>query len=47
MGANFDEIKAKGAEDIFFLSMNIVSGLESGVKVIFPQTKDRIIKYLE
>lgn len=34
----FDEIKARGVEDIFFLSMNGVSGLESGVKAIFPKT---------
>ncbi|MEB7409624.1 IS256 family transposase [Mammaliicoccus sciuri] len=34
----FDEIKAHGVEDIFFLSMDGVSGLESGVKAIFPKT---------
>lgn len=34
----FDEIKARGVEDIFFLSMDGVSGLEAGVKSIFPQT---------
>lgn len=34
----FDEIKARGIEDIFFLSMDGVSGLESGVKAIFPKT---------
>lgn len=34
----FDEIKARGVEDIFFLSMDGVSGLESGVKAIFPKT---------
>ncbi|MDQ0342531.1 transposase-like protein [Lederbergia wuyishanensis] len=33
----FDEIKAKGVEDIFFLSMDGVSGLEEGAKAIFPQ----------
>lgn len=33
----FDEIKARGVEDIFFLSMDGVSGLESGVKAIFPK----------
>lgn len=33
----FDEIKARGVEDIFFLSMDGVSGLEDGVKAIFPQ----------
>lgn len=32
------EIKARGVEDIFFLSMDGVSGLEAGVKAIFPQT---------
>ena len=31
----FDEIKARGVEDIF--SMDGVSGLEEGVKSIFPQ----------
>ena len=34
----FDEIKSRGVEDIFFLSMDGVSGLESGVKAIFPKT---------
>jgi len=34
----FDKIKARGVEDIFFLSMDGVSGLESGVKAIFPKT---------
>ncbi|MGY0684814.1 IS256 family transposase [Mammaliicoccus sciuri] len=34
----FDEIKARGVEDIFFLSMDGVSGLESGVKAIFLKT---------
>ncbi len=32
----FDEIKARGVEDIFFISMDEVSGLEAGAKVIFP-----------
>ena len=32
----FDEIKARGVEDIFFISMDGVSGLESGAKAIFP-----------
>ena len=31
----FDEIKSRGVEDIFFLSMDGVSGLESGAKAIF------------
>lgn len=31
----FDEIKSRGVEDIFFLSMDEVSGLESGAKAIF------------
>jgi transposase-like protein len=34
----FDEIKARGVEDILFLSMDGVSGLEEGVKLIYPQT---------
>jgi len=34
----FDEIKARGVEDILFLSMDGVSGLEDGVKSIYPQT---------
>lgn len=33
----FDEIKGRGVEDIFFISMDGVSGLESGAKAIFPQ----------
>lgn len=32
----FDEIKARGVEDIFFLSIDGVSGLEEGAKAIFP-----------
>lgn len=34
----FDEIKSRGVEDIFFISMDGVSGLEAGVKAIFPNT---------
>ena len=32
----FDEIRARGVEDIFFISMDGVSGLEEGSKSIFP-----------
>ena len=32
----FDEIKSRGVEDIFFISMDGVSGLEGGSKAIFP-----------
>lgn len=32
----FDELKARGVEDIFFISMDGVSGLEAGAKAIFP-----------
>lgn len=32
----FDEIKARGVEDIFFISMDGVSGLEQGARAIFP-----------
>ncbi len=31
----FDEIKSRGVEDIFFISMDGVSGLEDGAKEIF------------
>ena len=34
----FDSIKVRGVEDILFLSMDGVSGLEAGVKSIFPDT---------
>lgn len=34
----FDSIKVRGVEDILFLSMDGVSGLEEGVKSIFPDT---------
>ncbi len=34
----FDSIKARGVQDILFLSMDGVSGLEDGVKAIFPNT---------
>ena len=33
----FDEIKNRGVEDILFISMDGVSGLEEGAKSIFPQ----------
>lgn len=32
----FDEIKNREVEDVLFLSMDRVSGLEEGVKVVFP-----------
>uniref|UniRef100_UPI0006A7AB4B IS256 family transposase n=1 Tax=Ornithinibacillus contaminans TaxID=694055 RepID=UPI0006A7AB4B len=32
----FDEMKARGVEDIFFISMDGVSGLEEGARSIFP-----------
>lgn len=32
----FDEIKERGVEDILFISMDGVSGLENGAKAIFP-----------
>lgn len=32
----FDEIKKRGVEDVFFISMDGVSGLEAGAKAIFP-----------
>lgn len=33
----FDEIKSRGVEEVFFISMDGVSGLEHGAKVIFPK----------
>ena len=32
----FDEIKCRGVEDILFISMDGVSGLEEGAKAVFP-----------
>lgn len=32
----FDELKARGIEEIFFISMDGVSGLEEGAKTMFP-----------
>lgn len=32
----FDELKSRGVEDIFFMAMDGVSGLEDGAKTIFP-----------
>ena len=32
----FDELKARGLEDVVFISMDGVSGLEEGAKSIFP-----------
>lgn len=33
----FDEIKARGVDDVFFISMDGVSGLEQGAKAVFPE----------
>lgn len=33
----FDELKTGGVEDVFFISMDGVSGLEDGARAIFPQ----------
>ena len=33
----FDELKARGLEDVFFISMDGVSSLEEGAKAIFPK----------
>lgn len=33
----FDELKARGVNDLGFLSMDGVAGLEEGAKAIFPQ----------
>ena len=43
----FDEIKNRGVEDVLFLSMDSVSGLEEGAKAIFPHvTVQRCIVHL-
>lgn len=43
----FDEIKARGVEDVLFISMDGVSGLEDGAKSIFPEcTVQRCIVHL-
>lgn len=43
----FDEIKARGVEDILFISMDGVSGLEEGARSIFPEvTVQRCIVHL-
>lgn len=43
----FDELKTRGVEDILFISMDGVSGLESGAKAIFPNvTVQRCIVHL-
>lgn len=43
----FDEIKTRGVEDVLFLSMDGVSGLEEGAKAIFPNvTVQRCIVHL-
>ena len=33
----FDELRQRGIEDVFFISMDSVSGLEEGAKAIFPK----------
>jgi len=43
----FDEIKARGVEDVLFISMDGVSGLEEGARAIFPEvTVQRYIVHL-
>ena len=43
----FDEIKTRGVEDVLFISMDGVSGLEEGAKAIFPNvTVQRCIVHL-
>lgn len=43
----FDEIKARGVEDVLFISMDGVSGLEDGARAIFPNvTVQRCIVHL-
>lgn len=43
----FDEIKARGVEDVLFISMDGVSGLEEGARAIFPNvTVQRCIVHL-
>ena len=42
----FDEIKARGVEDIFFISMDGVSGLESGAKAISPELSYKDVSFI-
>lgn len=43
----FDELKKRGVEDVIYLSMDGVSGLEEGARAIFPQvTVQRCIVHL-
>ncbi len=43
----FDELKSRGVEDVLFLSMDGVTGLEEGAKAIFPDvTVQRCIVHL-
>lgn len=43
----FDELKLRGLEDIFFVSMNGVSGPEEEARTIFPDViVQRCIVYL-
>lgn len=43
----FDEIKSRGVEDVLFISMDGVSGLEEGALAIFPQvTVQRCIVHM-
>lgn len=43
----FDEIKVRGVEDVLFISMDGVSGLEEGARAIFPNvTVQRCIVHL-
>lgn len=43
----FDELKSRGVEDVLFISMDGVSGLEEGAKSIFPNvTVQRCIVHL-
>ncbi len=43
----FDELKKRGVEDVLYLSMDGVSGLEEGARAVFPQvTVQRCIVHL-
>jgi len=43
----FDELKTRGVEDVFFMAMDGISGLEDGAKSIFPSiTVQRCIVHL-
>lgn len=42
----FDELKTRGVEDVFFISMDGVSGLEDGARAISHKLSYRVVSFI-